>query len=246
MRLSYSSAVGFARAIDAVGNLVDEGQFKAKKEGLSLVAMDPSQISMVIFSMPKGIFSEYQSENEVLGLDIDYFKKVLRRGKTDEKITLETEENRLILTFEGGKRKRTFKIPLLDLTEGVSKEPSIEYNNRIKLVADALNELINDAKLISTHIRLVLTPDGLRAEVKSESGELNVDIEKDDEAVAEISVENGARASFPLQYLEDIMKAAKGTEPVTLYLETDRPLKLEYNIEGALAKYYLAPRIETE
>ncbi|MGB9719491.1 MAG: proliferating cell nuclear antigen (pcna) [Candidatus Anstonellales archaeon] len=246
MRLSYTSAVGFARAIDAVGNLVDEGQFKAKKDGLSLIAMDPSQISMVIFNMPKSIFSEYQSESEVIGLDINYFKKVLRRGKGEEKLTLETEENRLIATFEGGKRKKTFKIPLLDLTEGVSKEPLIEYRNNIKIRADVLNEVINDAKLISSHIRLVLTPDGFGAEVKSENGELRVHIEKDDEAVAEINVENGARASFPLQYLEDILKAAKSLDLVTLHLETDRPLKLEYNIEGAVAKYYLAPRIETE
>ncbi len=246
MRLSYHSAVGFARAIDAVGNLVDEGQFKAKKDGLSLIAMDPSQISMVIFSMPKNIFSEYQSESEVIGLDIDYFKKVLKRGKGEEKLTLETEENRLVATFEGGKRKKTFKIPLLDLTEGVSKEPSIEYSNSIKLTADALNEAINDAKLISSHIRLVLTSDGLGMEVKSENGELKAHIEKDDEAVAGIDVDNGAKASFPLQYLEDILKAAKSSDIVTLYLETDRPLKLEYNIEGAVAKYYLAPRIETD
>lgn len=246
MRLSYPSAGGFARAIDTVGNLVDEGQFKAKKDGLSLIAMDPSQISMVIFSMPKGIFSEYQSENEVIGLDIDYFKKVLKRGKGDEKLTLETEENRLVATFEGGKRKKTFKIPLLDLTEGVSKEPAIEYSNSIKLTADALNEAINDAKLISSHIRLILTREGLGAEVKSENGELKARIEKTDEAVSEINAESGAKASFPLQYLEDILKAAKSSDVVTLYLETDRPLKLEYSIEGAVAKYYLAPRIETE
>ncbi|MEM4335701.1 MAG: proliferating cell nuclear antigen (pcna) [Candidatus Anstonellales archaeon] len=246
MRLCYSSAAGFARAVDAVGNLVDEGQFKAKKDGLSLIAMDPSQISMVIFNMPKNIFLEYESENEVLGLDIDYFKKILKRGKAEEKLTLETEENRLVVTFEDGKRKKTFKIPLLDLSEGVSKEPSIEYNNSIKLTAEALNEIINDAKLISSHIRFILTPDGLDAEVKSENGELKSHIEKDDEGVAGMDVENGAKASFPLQYLEDILKAAKGSDIVTLYLETDRPLRLEYNVEGALAKYYLAPRIETE
>lgn len=246
MRLSYSSAGGFAKAIDAIGNLVDEGQFKAKKDGLSFIAMDPSQISMVIFSMPKSIFSEYQTENEVIGLDIDYFRKVLKRGKSDEKLILETQENRLIVTFESEKRKKTFKIPLLDITEGVSKEPSIEYNNSIKLTADALNDIINDAKLISSHIRLILTRDGLGAEVKSENGELKVHIEQTDNAVSELNAESGARASFPLQYLEDILKAAKGSDVVSMYLETDRPLKLEYSVEGAVAKYYLAPRMETE
>ena len=33
---------------------------------------------------------------------------------------------------------------------------------------------------------------------------------------------------------------------VTLNLETDRPLRVEYEIEGAKVAYFLAPRIETE
>jgi len=43
-----------------------------------------------------------------------------------------------------------------------------------------------------------------------------------------------------------MVKATSASSPVTLYLETDRPMKLQYEIEGAKVTYYLAPRIETE
>jgi proliferating cell nuclear antigen len=45
--------------------------------------------------------------------------------------------------------------------------------------------------------------------------------------------------------MEDMIKAAKSETEITLYLENDRPLKMEYAVAGAEAKYYLAPRIES-
>ena len=43
-----------------------------------------------------------------------------------------------------------------------------------------------------------------------------------------------------------MVKATNAASQVSINLETDRPLKLEYGIEGAKVTYYLAPRIETE
>ena len=64
--------------------------------------------------------------------------------------------------------------------------------------------------------------------------------------VPELNVKENAKATFPLQYLEDMVKATSSASVITISLETDRPLKLEYEIEGAKVAYYLAPRIETE
>ncbi|HID72645.1 TPA: DNA polymerase sliding clamp, partial [Candidatus Micrarchaeota archaeon] len=62
----------------------------------------------------------------------------------------------------------------------------------------------------------------------------------------EITTGDGAKATFPLQYLEDIVKAASSSSMLNINLETDRPLKVAYDIEGAKVTYFLAPRIETD
>ena len=173
MKLVYPSAKGFAKAMEIVWNIIDEGTLEVGPKGIGLIAMDPSQISMIVFKMPKNVFSEYSGEGETLGLDLDNFRKILKRGKSEENLILETEGTQLKITFEGGKRRRSFKVPLLDLTEGISREPAVEYNNNVKMLASTLKDTINDAKLISTHITFVLTPDGFEAIVKSESGEMN-------------------------------------------------------------------------
>ncbi|MEK6981337.1 MAG: proliferating cell nuclear antigen (pcna) [Candidatus Micrarchaeota archaeon] len=246
MKLVIQEAPSLKSAIDSIASLVEEGVFEVKKDGLQLKAMDPSQISMVSFTMPKSAFVEYSVEEETkLGLDISQFVNILARGKKGEKAELTLEEGRLVVKFFTDKRKRTFKVPILDIGSGLSKELKIDYANYARINADALKEALKDAKLVSSHVRLILEPNAFIVDVKGEGGDVRAEFEKGDE-VSEIQTAVQTKATFPLQYLEDIVKAASGSSPVTINLETDRPLKVEYDIEKAKVVYYLAPRIESE
>ncbi|HSB46787.1 MAG TPA: proliferating cell nuclear antigen (pcna) [Candidatus Bilamarchaeum sp.] len=247
MKLVIQDAPALKAAIDAIVCLVEEGQFELKADGLSLKAMDPSQISMVSFTMPKTAFVEYSVPEEMkLGLDITQLSNVLSRGKKGEKAELSVEEGRLVVKFLGEKHRRTFKVPLIETGDRVQREPKIEFGNWAKIRADAIKETLKDAKLISSHVRLQLTPDQFVVDVKGENGDVKAEFESGSPELAEIKSSTPAKATFPLQYLEDMVKATSASSIVTVNLETDRPLKLEYEIEGAKVVYYLAPRIETD
>jgi len=246
MKITMEEAPALKDAIEAVVNLVEEGVFEVGESGLSLKAMDPSQISMVSFSMPKSMFSEYVAgDHKRIGVDIGKLARVLARGNPGESVELEVDEGRLNITFKGKKRKREFRIPLLDLGEGLEREPKIEYKNKAVMRADALRDVLKDAKLVSTHVSFVLDGKKFRVEIKGDDGEIKEEFEKEGDELKELKVEGEARATYPLSYLEDIIKGSKADTDITLYIESDRPLKVEYNIVGADAKYYLAPRIES-
>jgi proliferating cell nuclear antigen len=247
MRIIVADAQGFKAAIDAITNLVEEGTFEVGNAGILLKAMDPSQISMVSFFMPKEAFLEYSIDGEAkIGLEISQLSGVLARGGKGERVELGSEDGRFIIRFIGEKKKRTFKIPILDIGEGVQKEPKIEFKNCVKIASDAFRDVLKDAKLVSTHIRLTLSKEMFIAEVKGDSGDMKAEFEKGGPGIGDITVDTDVKATFPLQYLEDITKACPSNEQLFIYLETDRPLKAEYKIAGANVKYFLAPRIETE
>ncbi len=247
MRLVVQDAPALKSAVDSIVCLVEEGQFEVKSDGLHLKAMDPSQISMVSFSMPKEAFIEYSVPEEMkLGADIGQLANVLARGKKGEKAELSVEEGRLVVRFFGEKHRRTFKVPLIETGDRVQREPKIEFKNTAKIRADSLKETLKDAKLISSHVRLQLTESQLVVDVRGENGDVKAEFEKGSPELPELAVQGGARATFPLQYLEDMVKATSSASTVSINLETDRPLKLEYEIEGARVVYYLAPRIETD
>ena len=247
MRLVVNDAPALKAGIDAIVSLVEEGQFEVKNDGLHLKAMDPSQISMVSFTMPKSAFVEYSvSEETKIGIDITQLANVLARGKKGEKAELSVEEGRLVVKFQGEKHKRTFKVPLVEAGERVQREPKIEFRNFAIVKADAFKETLKDAKLVSSHLRLQLTPEQFIVDVRGENGEVRAEFDKGSPEVVELKTESAVKATFPLQYLEDMVKATTASSVVRINLETDRPLKLEYEVEGSRVVYYLAPRIETE
>lgn len=244
MRVVVQDAVAFKWSIEAIVNLVEEGQFELSKDGISLKALDPSQISMVCFSMPRKAFSEYDIEGKAkLGLDISQFSKILSRGKNEESVLLGAEEGRLVISFSGKGSKRTFKIPLRESLEAVQREPSIEYGNCVKINSDALKDVLRDVKLLSSHIRFSLSEKKLVVEARGDSGDVESEFTEGAE-IADMDVKEEATATFPLQYLEDIVKASEGGSLVSLYIKTDKPLKVEYNIKDSSLVYYLAPRME--
>jgi len=247
MKLVVQEAPALKAAIDSIVSLVEEGQFEVKQDGLHLRAMDPSQISMVSFTMPKSAFVEYSiTEERKIGIDINQLSNVLARGKRGEKAELSLEDGRLAVKFFAEKKKRMFKIPLIEIGEGLSREPKIDYTSYVKINADALKETLKDAKLVSSHVKLLMDNNTFFVEVRGENGDVKEEFEAGGGEVSEIKTEKGARATFPLQYLEDMVKATSASSVVTLNLETDRPMKLQYEVEGAKVTYYLAPRIETD
>lgn len=247
MKLIIQEAPALKAAIDTIVSLVEEGQFEIKQDGMHLKAMDPSQISMVSFTMPKEAFLEYNiSEETKIGTDIGHLSNVLARGKRGEKAELSVEEGRLVIVFSAENRRRTFKVPLIETGDHVQKEPKIEFKSNVKIKADAIKEALKDAKLVSSHVRMILTPNEFVIDVRGENGDMRAQFDKGAESITSIETKDGAKATFPLQYLEDMVKAASSSIDMQINLETDRPLKLEYDIEGAKVVYYLAPRIETE
>jgi proliferating cell nuclear antigen len=247
MKLVVQEAPALKSAIDSIVSLVEEGQFEVKEDGLHLRAMDPSQISMVSFMMPKSAFVEYNvPEERKIGIDINQLSNVLARGKRGEKVELSLEDGRLVVKFFAEKKKRMFKIPLIEIGEGLSREPKIEYMSHVKVSAEAFKETLKDAKLVSSHVKLLLDKNTFLIEVRGENGDVKEEFESGSSEVSEIKTDKGARATFPLQYLEDMVKATSASSVVTVNLETDKPMKLQYEIEGAHVTYYLAPRIETD
>ena len=246
-RFVVEDAKKFKSAIDAIVNLIDEGTLEISSTGISLKAMDPSQISMVSFSMPKEAFVEYEvSDPDRVGINFDNFSKILARSRSGEKLEIYREENKVTLKFSSGKKRRAFKIPILEMSAGISREPKVDADVSIKMLGANFKEQIKDAALVSSHVSLNATPEGFRIDVHGDSSDLLVEQEKDSEEIISLEAKKEAKATFPLQYLDDITKACPESNPISLNLKTNAPVRIEYEVSGAKLTYYLAPRIESD
>ena len=249
VELVLENAVSFKKSVDAISVLIDEAEFDVGKEGLSLKATDPSQISMVDYSLDKKAFKEYKIEGETkLGIDLDFFGSVLNRAKVGDslRMSLNEQKSKLLLSFVGS-QKRVFEVPLIDINSSKSPSPKIEFDAEIKLNADVLKDGLKDAALISTHITLGVDAEKFFMKAHSSKGKVNIEaLAKDSKSIYEIKSKREAEAMFPLDYLADIVKTSSAEGPVTVKLKNNAPVQVSYEIDKAKISYFLAPRIESE
>ena len=110
----------------------------------------------------------------------------------------------------------------------------------------AFKELLRDAALISSHVTLDAKDNKFLVEVHGDSADLQAENDDVGEDVKSITCKNPARATFPLQYLEDIIRACPEGNELKINLKSNAPVKIEYDVENAKVAYYLAPRIDTD
>ncbi len=232
--------------IDAIVNLIEEGTFEIEPDGIRLRAMDPSQIAMVSFFIPKSAFSEYKvSSSNKIGLNFENLAKIMARTRGGERLRMSLEENKLVLEFSADDSTRNFKVPLVEMPPGSHKELKIDHDATVTISAGTFKESLRDAVLISSHITLEANQSGFRVDAHGDSAELLLSGGQKGEDIKVIA-KQVAKATFPLKYLDDISKACPEGSKMVIHLKSNKPIKMEYKIGDADIVYYLAPRIDLE
>jgi proliferating cell nuclear antigen len=249
-RLKVADAKLLRDMTTAISILVDEATFKIDPEGIKLRAMDPSRVAMVDFEWPKTVFDEYEcTEPTKMCINISELLKLLRRAGKDEFVELSLDEKTGRLQVKiTGKYTRNFTMPTLEASEEEVPTPKITFNVKAKVTTDGLTRAIEDAQLVSDHVRIEADNEKLVFHAAGDLMGATISLQKGSDALLDLEVKEPSKATFSLSYLSEIVKAASATADIaTLEFSTDMPTKIDFQQakEGKLA-FYLAPRIETE
>jgi proliferating cell nuclear antigen len=245
MELVLKGAEVFKKSMEAIAVLIDEAELVVSQNGVELKATDPSQISMVDFSLPKSAFSKFDSSETRLGLDLDYLNQVLSRAQASDELVLSLDDKKAFLSVSfKGNATRSFQVPLIDTSSSDVPNPRIEFDSDLTISAGFLQSAFKDAALISTHVTLGCTDEKFFVKANSSKGNLNEEIGTDKDVLPEMKVKNECKSMFPLDYLQDMLKAASSDTKVSLSIKTNAPVKVSYSIGEARVTYFLAPRIE--
>jgi len=236
--------------VTAISILIDEATFNISPEAITLRAMDPSRVAMIDFQWPKTVFDEYTcTEPTKMCINISELLKLLRRTGRDETIELSLDEKtaRLKLIIRGN-YTRTFNMPTLEAMDEEVPTPKVTFKIKAKTTTQGLHQAIEDASLVSDHVRIEADKEKLTLNATGDLMGANIELRKGSDALLDIQAEEPSKATFSLSYLTEILKAASSTSDLaTIEFATDMPIRLDFQQpkEGKLT-YYLAPRIEVE
>jgi len=249
-KLKVADAKLLRDMVTAISILVDEATFKLDPESLKLRAMDPSRVAMVDFEWPKTIFEEYEStEPTKMCINISELLKLLKRAGKDEVVELSLDEKTGRLQIKiTGKYARNFTMPTLEASEEEVPTPKLTFNVRVKATTGGLSQAIEDAQLVSDHVRIEADAEKLVFHAAGDLMGATITLQKGSDTLLDLEAKEPSKATFSLSYLSEIIKASSATSDIaTLEFSTDMPIKLDFHqIKEGRLTFYLAPRIETE
>lgn len=241
MLLKLESPKLLSDIVSIISELVTEVRIKVTKEGMSLTAIDPANVAMVYFKVPADLFSQFNvDKDEILGVNLENLKSVLKRCGLGSSLTLEKQDNLLKLSIHD-KIKRDFTLALIDIESEEKEMPQWEFKSVVKMDAQALVEVVEDCLVVSDACTFTATPTSFVVEasgLNSARAEFSSD---------EVELYSGAStARFSLEYLNKFVKGAKISSKVSISFSDNHPMRLDFPTGNVLLSFVLAPRVEQE
>ncbi len=227
-------------AIALISELVTEVRIKLLEDGMSIVAVDPANVAMILFKIPKESFSQYEPATTLWGVNMEDLKKILKRAATTSTLILEQEDNQLKITILD-RIKREFVLSLIDVETEDKDEPSLDFSATVELSSIDFKEAIEDCAVVADSCTLSV---GEGFFVVEGSGSLNS--ARAQFSTDEAQISGLARSKFSLEYLMKFIKAGKFSEKVKLRFSEEYPLRLDFAGERMGMGFILAPRVEND
>lgn len=229
-----------SRAVEVISELVTEVRIKVNEFGMSITAMDPANVAMVGFKLPKSAFSQFETGNESLGINLDSLKQILKRIGAGSSLVLEKKGNMLNIQIHD-RIMRHFNLSLVDIESEEKEMPNLEFSSKVELDSIDLIASVEDCGVVSDACTFIIENGKFIIEAKG----LNSARSEFSGDEAKIQAEN-CKARYSLEYLQKFLKGAKMSDKTTLSFANDHPLRMDIKTESIELNFILAPRVETE
>jgi proliferating cell nuclear antigen len=244
MLVKLDNPVVLAKAVELISELVTEVRININEFGLSITAMDPANVAMVGFKIPKSAFSQFEVGREILGVNLDSLKRVLRRTSVGSSLIIERRDNLLELRIQD-RIKRKFSLSLIEIEgEDIDFEAKVgrmEFAAKVELASEDLVDSVEDCAVVSDSCSFIIHEGNFVIESKG----LNSARSEFSGDEANIQGEN-CKSKYSLEYLSKFIKGAKLCQKTLINFADDHPLKMDFKSPGMDLSFVLAPRVETE
>ena len=235
--------------IDTISQLIDDGLFKLRKDGIELIASDRAMVSVVDFKLKSSAFDEYECDSpKQIGVSMQNFLTILKRANSDDKLTLSLNEreNKLQITMHGNSI-RNFSIPLIDISnEEIPPIDKLDFQATAEIRSDVFEEGIIDADIIADSVVIELAENNLRMYSEGNSSKAELNIEKGTAGLFDVSVKSKSKSRYSLEYLKKMIRGSRLADKIKMNLGNDYPLRLEFRNDQASMAMILAPRVSED
>lgn len=229
--------------------LEEDTMMHVSEDGITMMGMDPSHVSMIIASAKPSLFEEYESDKEEdVCFNIAEFLKFLDRMQKDENVEISVDKEQAKINIRGRKGgwQRRFTVALLEPLNEEVPTPKIAFKSSARIVTTAIDRAIKDAGLVSDHITMQIGANRLTANARGDLGTASNEWDKASDEILDLKAEEESTSTFTISTLRDIVVAMRPlADAMRMELSTDMPMMIEMEPKSSSisATLYLAPCI---
>lgn len=256
MSAVFEDAVMLRKIIAAVSNVLSEANI-IFAGGVKIAGLDAGRVSFLSLYIPSSAFQRYEFSEIKVGLDFSQIKKILHNAKAHDLVKLaytQKEKYFEITLFQGSaddmSHIRTFKIATIDVDEytlDISSE-KLKHDVSIEFMSsEFLLDIIASAATIAEDINICAEKDLERLTFSAVSNDEKFEYQivlNRDENIAQYIIADNARATYSLQYIENLKPLLSIANNMKLEFSTNRPLHISLTLpRSVVVEFLLAPRI---
>ncbi|MEM0091828.1 MAG: proliferating cell nuclear antigen (pcna) [Saccharolobus sp.] len=244
MKIVYDDVRDLKTIIEALAKLVDEAAFKFKQDSMELVALDRAHISLITVVLPKEIFKEYDVQDELkFGFNTQNLLKLLKTAKRKEAIEISADSPDFInLNILGGVN-REFIVRNLEITEPELPEINLQFDIIATINSNGFRSAVSEVSTVSDTVIIEGYEDKIIIKADGEN-KIEVEFSKESGGLQDLEYSQKSNSSYSAEYLDDILSLTKLSDLVKLSFSSQKPLQLEFNMEGGgKVNYLLAPKV---
>ena len=256
MNIKTEQAGAFRILIEALKEILTEGNFIFDDTGIKLMAMDSTHSILIHMKLECDNFEYFHCPKKmIVGVNMLNFFKLIKTMNNSETLTLFIEkenENKLgILINNTEKNSQTiYKLNLLDIDDDNIKIPPAEFETELSLPSGDFQKIIRDMVNIGENIeiksigsQLLLNCSGDFASQETTLGETNNGLKFNQVSPQELPTQG----IYSLKYLVLFTKCTNLSNNVELYLKNDYPLIIKYTVASlGEIKLCLSPQTNPE
>ncbi|MFQ5531089.1 MAG: hypothetical protein ACE5ES_00575 [Candidatus Nanoarchaeia archaeon] len=260
MLVKLDNPLLLSKAVEIISELVTEVRIKVNESGMSITAIDPANVAMVGFKLPRAAFSQFEISTEkieespesegiggeVLGVNLDNLKKILRRAGSGSSLILEKKENVLEIAIQD-RIKRNFLLSLIEIDSEDKSLPELEFSSSVELNSEDLVDAIEDCGVVADACSLEIQEDQASGKNYFLIHAKGLNSAKAEFSANEVKIDaEPCRSKYSLEYFQKFMKASKLSDKTILKFANDHPMRMDVKTQDVEMNFILAPRVETE
>ena len=251
MNIKTEQAGAFRILIEALKEILTEGNFIFDETGIKLMAMDSTHSILIHKKLEAENFEFFHCPKKMLvGVNMLNFFKLIKTMNNSETLTLFIEkdnENQLGILIHNSEKnsQTTYKLNLLDINDENIKIPPAEFQTELSLPSTDFQKIIRDMVNIGENIeiksigeQLLLNCYGDFASQETILGETSNGLKFNQAAPKELPIQG----IYSLKYLVLFTKCTGLCNQINLYIKNDYPLVIKYAVASlGNIKLCLAP-----